>query len=1276
MLSFTLGSPRSPGTSPRRSLYSSCTQECNNNEDDLCSVGSSVHTVASRIDIGAFEQRLLDLIDEGHPTRQRELEEDDDTEILEIFPIARTSSPQTRVSLCLNQPDIISAIHCCEGSSSVVGDSSVVSTEEESGNILEMQSRSVMPETELDTMNIQSRSSPQEYKLDRHEILSSATCCTHTCDASSHEVTENTSISILMDPALSTHDNISDLCDRSLPQGSCDVDGNDSHRQEHRCPTTTSTNADHTPFALCNPHDFDMKIRGALFGRDNEVNQLRQAFGRVCRGSSEVIHVRGSSGSGKTQLVTRALQDYVSYQCKGHFVSGKFDQLRMNEPFSAVLNALVEWCNYIVDGDSNERLTVSSILNADDPDDLSVLMKLVPPVKNLCGKNDPLGERPSSASSFSFFKLRMLCCKLAQALSAARPSVLFLDDLQWADPPSRSLVQALCSDMSSQHVLFVVACRDKEYHTLRVDLLKNCDRSLATSTVVLKGFNHDRVTEFLTSVLGLEVAAADTLANFLTIKTNGNIHHIIQYVKRFRDEGLLFSSSDSSKWHWDTLKAEEPTASIDDLFQAQVLALDPPIQYVVSLAACIGYRFDIRLLIASVETQYDNNAEALTRQHLTIASRMGFIAQVSHWDYRFSHDKIQQAFYSIIRSLGGREAFHLTIGNALSSMIGTADTASDALIFLAVDHMNQGSRFITGSEQRLQLARLNLLAGRVSMDKVAYDRAAQYFRNGIQLLSSASTWTDNYNVTYELHKSLAFAAHCTRDFEETEAMVAEITENAASTEDALESAFIKMESLAVRGEHEAGIKFTLKVLSMIQFPLDVSPNRVVIAFEAARTRRIATQYDTEVILRASTDALPSQNAVMKALNFLTLFACYAKRKKKLFALASLKMMQVTYRDGLGPYSACGFIWYGILQEKLGNNDIAERFYSLGCSLANKMRASQVAATALIVAEFVVNHRQKPLVETYSGLKQAFNSSLRFHDSRTSVLGALGQISAAFYCGDVCLAQVEEESRFVVQYMRQIQSGDQLRLALPIVQASVCLQGNAQDPGKLFGNVTDGDRATVEALNEGDAPCVELTVGLRLLLALAFEKWSLIQSLVGIPIDTQQFDTPHWTFSFTTFIRGIACLNLYRRTRKRRCLREGLRLKRVLQSLADRNCPGCERKFLLLKAESMSLNSHLSTDKLQKAYTNAIEGPGGCTVSLLDAALANERAALVMMERNDFTSARRFAIQAINCYSQWGATAKVRWMGTQFGTILRGGDYTILDSSDHTGQSVTFGSDSC
>ena len=853
------------------------------------------------------------------------------------------------------------------------------------------------------------------------------------------------------------------------------------------------------------------------------------------------------------------------------------------------------------------------------------------------------------------------------------PEFLVLDDMQWADPPSRSLVQALCSDMSSKNVLIVLACRDKDYHTLRVDLLKNVDRSLETSTIVLKGLNCSSITEMLTSTLGLEASAADSLADVLSRKTNGNVHHVIQYLKHFRDEGLLFLLNDSSQLHKEVSKAEEITASIDELLRAQMVTLDLEIRYILSVAACVGYRFDIRLLIACAESKYNYVAEPMAREHLNIACRKGFITQLSHFEYMFNHDNVQQSFYAIMQQFAEREEFHLNIGSNLCEMVGGTEEANDALIFLAVDHMNQGSSLITCWEQRKELARLNLVAGRVSMDKTAFNRAAQYFRNGIQLVSSGSMWTDDYNLACELHKRLASTALILQDFDESDIVVAEIAKNAISSADTLEAGFIKLESLSARGDHIAGVAFSLKLLSMIEFPLNETPNGLAVAYESARTRHIIRQYNDDDILTASQRVQPSENAAMKALSFLTMFAYCAKRKlKQLFSLAILKMMQLAFKDCLGPYSANAFIWYGVLQAKLGKRDMAHRFCSLGSNLASKMRSSAVEVFSLIVASFVVSRQQKPLVEISRGLKEAFNTSLRFHGHQTSVLGALGHNSAAFFCGDVRLSQVEEESRFVVQCMRQMGFGDQLKLALPILQVSICLQETTQDPGKLSGKFTDGERATAEAMNECDAPVVQLIIGLRLLLALLFEKWGLVQTLLTVPIDANHFDTPYWTFSFTTFIRGIGCLKMYRRTRERRYLREGFRLKRVLQKLAGRNCPGCKGKVLLLQAELMSWKAYISPDNLLNEYKRAIDTPGGCKESLLDEALANERAAFCMMERNDIISTRQFAIQAINCYSRWGATAKVKWLATYFVGILGEGGQNALDSSVCTGQS---GSDS-
>jgi hypothetical protein len=188
-------------------------------------------------------------------------------------------------------------------------------------------------------------------------------------------------------------------------------------------------------------------------------------------------------------------------------------------------------------------------------------------------------------------------------------------------------------------------------------------------------------------------------------------------------------------------------------------------------------------------------------------------------------------------------------------------------------------------------------------------------------------------------------------------------------------------------------------------------------------------------------------------------------------------------------------------------------------------------------------------------------------SRAFVVGApdggdlfVGEESLGF-----SLDQVEDEARYAVHCMRDLEMTDKLRLVLPILQSSLCLQGKTRDAGYLVGNAMIGERMMEEAIVEGDANGLNLVLVLRLFLAMSFEKWDLIQRLVDMP-GIKPVDRLHWSCNFNYFIRGMARFSLYRLTKKRRHLREGLRLTRALHKSDSQSTFGCTGKYLLLKAE--------------------------------------------------------------------------------------------------------------
>ena len=81
----------------------------------------------------------------------------------------------------------------------------------------------------------------------------------------------------------------------------------------------------------------------------------------------------------------------------------------------------------------------------------------------------------------------------------------------------------------------------------------------------------------------------------------------------------------------------------------------------------------------------------------------------SEGSYRFVHDRIQEAAYSLIAEEVRAEA-HLRIGRLLHAHV-PAEKREEA-IFEIVSQLNRGAGLITSEDERFQLAELNLVAGK------------------------------------------------------------------------------------------------------------------------------------------------------------------------------------------------------------------------------------------------------------------------------------------------------------------------------------------------------------------------------------------------------------------------------------------------------------------------------------------------------------------------------------------------------------------------------------
>ena len=194
-----------------------------------------------------------------------------------------------------------------------------------------------------------------------------------------------------------------------------------------------------------------------LYGRDREVKELESAFESVCQGTSSIVFVGGYSGIGKTALV-KEIQRPVSEK-SGYFIEGKFDQL-VTTPYAGITQALALFVSQILT-QSETQLAAwrSKILEAVGPNG-RILTDVVPSLELVIG---PQSAVPDLSGQEAQNRFNYVFQRFFSAIARREhPVCFFLDDLQWSDPASLSLLYALFTSPDLAHLLVVGAYRDNE----------------------------------------------------------------------------------------------------------------------------------------------------------------------------------------------------------------------------------------------------------------------------------------------------------------------------------------------------------------------------------------------------------------------------------------------------------------------------------------------------------------------------------------------------------------------------------------------------------------------------------------------------------------------------------------------------------------------------------------------------------------------------------------------------------------------------------------------
>jgi predicted ATPase len=505
------------------------------------------------------------------------------------------------------------------------------------------------------------------------------------------------------------------------------------------------------------------QVSQKLYGRQEEIAILLEAFENASRGKVALMLVSGYSGIGKSTLVNEVQKPIA--RRRGIFISGKFDQLHREIPYSALIQAFQALVQQILT-ESEEQISRwrEDLLEALGQIG-QVIIDVIPEVALIIGPQLPV---PRLAPTEAQNRFQLVFKRFIQVFARPeRPLVIFLDDLQWASAATMTLLQEIVTDSELHHLFLIGTYRENEIsagHPLAL-AIKTLDKSgTKFSRLKLHPLALKYVNQLIADTLHCSPEESLPFAQLILQKTNGNPFFVSQLLQSLYQEGLFQFDHHLRKWRWDLkqIEAVEITDNVVDLMMQKLQKLPAPSQRCAQLAACIGNRIDLKTLATIGE-----KSTADTSDDLWPVAQVGLIQPVEGWNldhmrsgysdhlkaevpnpaYRFLHDRVQQAAYALI-PVEQRQTTHLKIGRLLFQDI-EPDELED-IIFELANHFNIGAALITDSQERIQLAELKLLAGTKAKSAAAHEAALNYLSAGIQLLPEMG-WQRNYDLALALY---------------------------------------------------------------------------------------------------------------------------------------------------------------------------------------------------------------------------------------------------------------------------------------------------------------------------------------------------------------------------------------------------------------------------------------------------------------------------------------------------------------------------------------------
>ncbi|MDF5716166.1 MAG: AAA family ATPase [Rhizonema sp. NSF051] len=1005
-------------------------------------------------------------------------------------------------------------------------------------------------------------------------------------------------------------------------------------------------------------------IPDQLYGREKEVETLFTAFERVSAGSTEMMLIAGFSGIGKTAIVNEVHKPIVRQ--RGYFIKGKFDQFNRNIPLSAFVSALQDLMNQLLsESDRQIEQWKTQILSALGENG-QVIIEVIPQLEQIIGSQPDVPELSGNAvqNRFNFLFQKFI----ATFTTIEHPLVIFLDDVHWADSASLKLMQLLISKTAPGYLLLIGAYRDHEVfpiHPLILTLNEIEKTGAILNTMTLAPLNQSNINQLIADTLSCSPDLALALTKLVYQKTQGNPFFNNQFLKVLHEEGLITFNLEVGHWECDIaqVNALALTDDVVEFMAIQLQKLPQATQDILKLAACIGNSFDLgTLAIVNQKSQVETGNDlwqALQAGLILPQNKIYKFFQTCENDaivnlennssfqvptYRFLHDRVQQAAYSMIPD-EQKQSTHLKIGRLLLSH--TLERGWEENIFEIVNHFNIGRSLIILPLEREQLVKFNLTAARKAKAATAYGAAVQYLEIGIELLPEDS-WYSEHDLTRILFEEAATAAYLSTNYPQMEQLAALILQHTNSLLEKIRVYEIKMLGAKAQSQLPEVIQIGLQVLQLlgVEFPAPLTPTDIEQGLQ--QTQMAVQEYSIPSLLDLGVITDPIQLAVMRILTQMVPSAYQAA--PLLMPLLVFKQINLCIVHGNCAVSAISYSDYGLLLCASGEIDTGYEFGQLALNILERLKADALKCRLYFIVYTFLSHWKKPVRNLLRRFIEAYQVGLEMGDLESSALNIQIYCCHAYFAG-IELNTLASDMENYRQAISQLKQEPTLHFHEIYQQTVLNLLGRSQDPCQLVGDVYDETQLLPFHLQTSNHNALFYLYYNKTVLCYLLEQYHQAADYADLANSYKDSVKAMFVGTLFHFYSSLVCLALCKsatETQQSQYLEKVVANQEKCKKWSNHSPTNHLHKFYLVEAERHRVlgNKAEAIEYYERAICGAKENS-----FIHEEALANELAAKFYLEWGKEKIAQSYMTEAYYAYSCWGTKAKVDDLEQRYPQLL-------------------------